>query len=69
MANDIPIITLMFIGIIITIVGYYRDKERPKEKVIYKFIDQTVDEAYTAGRTDNAYNTYLSMFTDAPLFI
>jgi len=59
-------ITLFFLGIIIAIIGYYRQQDKPKQKIIYKFVDQTLDEAQK-GREENVQKTFIKMFIDPPL--
>lgn len=59
-------IVLMFLGIIITVIGYYREKSKPSQKVIYKFIGQSLEEADKSEQED-VYNKFIGMFVDPPL--
>lgn len=61
------ILTLFFIGIIMAVIGYYQSNVScPKQKIIYKFVDQTIEEAQKSDSQD-LYNDFLPMFEDAPL--
>ena len=62
------ILVLFFIGIIITVIGYYESKEMPAPKTIIKFIDKTIEEAQKSGQ-DDVYSTYITMFSDPPILI
>jgi len=59
-------ITLFFLGVIMAIIGYYKQQDKPKQKIIYKFVDQTIDEAQK-GREDEVHKTFIKMFIDPPL--
>ena len=40
------LLTTFFIGLIFVIIGYYQNKIfTPRQKIIYKFVDQNVEEA------------------------
>ena len=60
------ILVLFFIGIILTIIGYYESKELPAPKVVYKFVDQTIEEAQKGGGP-SVYNNFITMFSDPPI--
>ena len=63
------LIVLFFLGIIITIIGHYQANSNcPKEKIVYKFMDQSIEEAQKGG-TKSVYNEFIPMFVDPPLLI
>lgn len=62
------ILVLFFLGIIMTIIGHYQAKQIPEGKIVYKFVDQTIEEAQK-GEQESVFNKYISMFTDPPLLI
>ena len=40
------LLVLFFIGVILTIIGYYQNKIfLPRQKIIYKFVDKNIEEA------------------------
>ncbi len=59
---------LIFGGIVMTIVGYYKVREASitKPKVVYKFIEHDISEAQRAFQ-DSVYNRFSTMFTDMSL--
>ncbi len=61
-------LTLVLIGVIVTIIGYYTQKQAAKQhpKVVYKFITQNLDEEDKVIAND-VYNEYSRMFTDKSL--
>jgi hypothetical protein len=62
------ILVLFFIGVILTIIGYYKSiQDNCKTKTIYKYIDQSIEEAQKGGQY-SPYNKFIHMFTDKPLF-
>jgi len=66
--NDV-ILTLMFIGILMAVIGYYQSNVScPKQKIIYKYVDQTIEEAQKSGNQDLS-NMFLPMFQDAPIIM
>ena len=62
------ILVLFFLGIILTIVGYYESIKfnLNKSKIIYKFVDSTIEEAQKKGQ-DSVYNKFITMFSDPPI--
>ncbi len=62
------VLTLFFLGVITTIIGYYESRQAPAPKVVYKFVDKTIEEAQKGGQ-ESVYNMYLQMFTDPPLLV
>ena len=63
------LIVLFFLGIIMTIIGHYQSNTNcPKEKIIYKFMDKTIEEAQKGG-VPSTYNMFATLFTDPPLLI
>jgi hypothetical protein len=63
------LIVLFFLGIITTIIGYYESNPNcEKQKVEYKFLDKSIEEAQKAGDT-SVYNRFIGMFVDPPLLI
>ena len=60
-------LVLFFIGIIIFVIGYYNSiHNNCKTKVIYKYIDQSIEEAQKGGQY-SPYNQFINMFIDKPL--
>jgi len=60
------IIILFFVGIILTIIGYYQGKNNcPINKIKYKFIPKTIeeDQAYP----QSVYKMYQKMFSQPSL--
>lgn len=58
------LLTIFFIGIILTIVGYYTSKSEGKpQKVIYKFIDPDLEESQK-GDQISLVSLYKPMFED-----
>ena len=65
----IYILVLFFFGIIMSIIGYYQSQPNcPKTKIVYKFVDSTVEEAQKSGQ-DSVYNNFITMFSDPPILI
>ena len=63
------ILVLFFLGIIMTIIGYHESSPNcPKSKTVYKFIDQTIEEAQKGGQP-SVYNQFITMFSDPPILI
>ena len=63
------LIVLFFLGIIITIIGHYQANSNcAKEKIVYKFMDKTIEEAQKSGQ-ESVYNKFSDMFVDPPLLI
>lgn len=60
------VLVIFFIGIILTIVGYYEGQESPAPKVIYKYVDSTIEEAQKGGQ-QSVFNTHIQMFSDPPI--
>ena len=55
------IVSLFFIGIIMTIIGYYRaNSQCPVQKTKYKFIPRTLEEEQAVNT--NVYKTFKNMF-------
>ena len=60
------IVILFFIGIIITLIGYYQSKQNcPIRKTKYKFLPKTVEEEQAYGHS--VYKIYRRMFLDPPI--
>lgn len=56
------LITLFFIGIIVTVIGFYQSKSTcPKNKVVYKFIDQSLEESQKGDQL-SVLHLYKPMF-------
>lgn len=62
------VLVTFFIGIIMAIIGFYQVKQAPQGKVVYKFIDQTIEESQKGGQ-DSVFNTHIKMFSDPPILI
>ena len=63
------LIVLFFLGIIMAILGHYQANSNcPKEKIEYRFIDKSIEEAQKGGQ-ESTYNMFNTMFTDPPLLI
>ena len=62
------VIVIFFLGIIMTIIGHYQSKQAPAGKIVYKFVDQTIEEAQKGGQ-ESVFNQFAPMFTDPPLLI
>ena len=61
------ILVLFFLGIIFTIIGYYESiKNCGRTKTIYKFVDQTIEEAQKGGQP-SVFNQYITLFSDPPI--
>ena len=59
----ILLISLFFFGIILSIIGYYRNRSHcPKQKVKYMFIPQTLEEKQAFS--ESASVTFKDMFTN-----
>ena len=62
-------IILFFIGIIMTLIGYYENnKNNNIPKVEYKFIDKSLEEAQK-DKDVGPYQIFKNMFVDPPLLI
>ena len=60
-------IMLIISGFFLIVIGYYeRKKHIHHKKIVYKFIDQTIDEQH-ARQQEDVYNQYSTMFTDRSL--
>jgi len=63
------IITLFFIGLIITIIGYYENKTKNiPTKIEYKFIDKTIEEAQKDTQEVPSV-IFKNLFNDAPIIV
>lgn len=63
------ILSLFFIGIIMAVIGYYQSNANcPQNKIIYKYVDQTIEENQK-GVNPDLVNMFLDMFEDAPLLM
>lgn len=62
------LLVLFFLGIIMMIIGYYRSRESPAPKIIYKYVDKTIEEAQKGGQ-ESIYNMFINMFEDPPLLV
>ena len=61
------ILTLLFLGILTTVIGYYNSYQQcPPMKTKYIFLDRTIEE-YQKHFNPDVYNTFRSMFTDGPV--
>lgn len=61
----LSIIILFFIGIIISILGYYKNIQDKPPKVEYRHISKSIEELYSTQK--GAYDTYFRMFNDIPI--
>ena len=62
-------IILFFVGIIMTLIGYYENKKNNIiSKVEYKFIDKSLEEAQK-DKDIGPYQIFKNMFVDPPLII
>lgn len=62
-------IILFFIGIIMTLIGYYENnKNNIKPKIEYKFLDKSLEEAQK-DKQIGPYEIFEQMFTQPPLLI
>ena len=62
-------IVLFFLGIILTIIGYYENqKSNISSKVEYKFIDKTLEEAQKDTQIP-PHKLFKDMFTEAPIIV
>lgn len=58
------LIILFFLGIILTIIGYYQGQSFcPKDKVVYKFIDESLEERQKGDQQD-VYGMFEYLFQD-----
>ena len=58
------LLSFFFIGIIMIILGFYTSQyDKPKTKIIYKFLDQTIEEKQQ-GDKESLLKLYQSMFKD-----
>lgn len=63
------LITLFFIGLILTIIGYYENKNKNiPTKVEYKFIDKTIEEAQKDTQ-DVTSVIFKNLFNSAPIIV
>lgn len=62
------ILVIFFFGIIMTIIGHYQSKTMPQGKIVYKFIDQTIEESQKGGQ-DSVFNNFVTMFSDPPILL
>tara|TARA_B110000285_G_C14951784_1_gene527160 strand:- start:447 stop:650 length:204 start_codon:yes stop_codon:yes gene_type:complete len=63
------LITLFFIGLILTIIGYYENKNKNiPTKVEYKFIDKTIEEAQKDTQ-DVPSVIFKNLFNSAPIIV
>jgi hypothetical protein len=63
------IIILFFIGLIFSIVGYYENREiNIPQKIEYKFIDKTIEEAQK-DKQEPPSSLFKNLFNDAPILI
>ena len=63
------LIVLFFLGIIMSIIGHYQANTNcPKEKIVYKYMDKSIEEAQKGGQ-ESVYNKFSNMFVDPPLLI
>jgi hypothetical protein len=64
---DILIIVLFFLGIIMAVIGYYQSFQQcPKQKIEYRFMDKTIEEAQKGDKID-VWNEFKDMFTSPPI--
>jgi len=62
------VLVLFFLGIIMTIIGFNQSKQAPQGKIVYKFVDKSIEEAHKGGQ-ESVFNMFAPMFTDPPLLI
>lgn len=62
------LLVLFFLGIIMIIIGYYRGLESPAPKIVYKYVDKTIEEAQKGGQ-ESVYSMFIQMFEDPPLLV
>jgi hypothetical protein len=63
------IITLFFIGLILTIIGYYENKNKNiPTKIEYKFIDKTIEEAQKDTQQVPSV-IFKNLFNSAPIVV
>ena len=56
------LIIVFFLGIIITLLGYFKSQTYcPKEKIVYRFVDQTLEERQKGDKQD-VYGMFEYMF-------
>lgn len=60
------LLILFFLGVIMTILGFYMNKEKQKTKIEYRFIDQTLEESQKGDQV-SLINLYKPMFEDASI--
>lgn len=60
--DKLYVLILMFAGILMSVVGYYRDQQAPRVKTIYKFIESSIDERKDSAYDTRAYNDNIAMF-------
>ena len=67
---ELIIITLLFMGILMFVVGYFQSNQQcPKPKTVVKFIDKTLAEQQMLDDQEGAFQKFLDMFTDAPILV
>ena len=62
------LLVLFFLGIIMIIIGFQRARGSPTPKIIYKYVDKTIEEAQKGGQ-ESVYSQFIQMFEDPPLLI
>jgi len=64
---ELPIL-IIFFGVVCSIIGYYEKEKQfwTKPKIIYKFIDDTLEELY-AKEHEDVYNKYNPLFLNKSL--
>lgn len=62
-------IILFFVGIIMTLIGYYENKQNNVvPKVEYKFMDKTLEEAQK-DKQIGPFEMFKGMFVDPPILV
>lgn len=61
----LTLIVLFFVGIIISILGYYRNKDFDDRKVEYRFISKGIEELYATQKS--TYQIFKPMFESLPI--
>ena len=64
----IYVLVIFFLGIIMTIIGHYQSNQTPKGKIVYRFIDKTIEEAQKSDQ-ESVYNLFAPLFVDPPILI
>lgn len=60
------LLTLFFIGIIMTIIGFYMSQKNNVKKVEYRFVGQNLGESQKLNK-ETIYDTYKPMFNDSSI--